>query len=194
VAFVVFGRELAAALFQTGRFSAADSFYVWGILGGSAIGLLAAALGRLYSSALYALRDTRTPLRFAIVRVGLGIVLGLGAALWLPGRLGIGAQWGAAGLTAASAIAATVEYLLLRRAIRRRIGAADLDRTLLAGLWLAAAIGAGAGFAFGLLLPPMHPAFRAALVLAPFGLCYLALTHRAGVAEARDLMRRMRRR
>lgn len=194
VAFLVFGRELAGALFQTGRFSAADSRYVWGILAGSAIGLLAATLGRLYSSALYALRDTRTPLRFAIVRVGLGILLGVGAALWLPGRLGIGAEWGAAGLTAASAIAATVECSLLRRAIRHRIGAADLDLTLLAGLWLAALLGAGAGFGCGLLLPPMHPALRAALVLLPFGLCYLALTYRAGVAESRDLVRRLRRR
>src|SRR5690606_19118280 len=146
------------------------------------------------SSALYALRDTRTPLRFAVVRVGLGILLGLGAALWLPGQLGIGAEWGAAGLTAASAIAATVEYTLLRRAIRHRIGAADLDLTLLAGLWFAALLGAGVGFGCGLLLPPMHPAFRAALVLAPFGICYLALTYRAGVTESRDLVRRLRRR
>ena len=31
--------------------------------------LLAQTLGRLYSSTYYALRDTRTPLRFAVVRV-----------------------------------------------------------------------------------------------------------------------------
>ena len=43
--------------------------YVWAILGGSAIGLLATTLGRLYASAYYALRDTRTPLRFAVLRV-----------------------------------------------------------------------------------------------------------------------------
>ena len=39
--------------------------YVWGILAGSAVGLLASTLGRLYSSTYYALRDTRTPLRYA---------------------------------------------------------------------------------------------------------------------------------
>ena len=34
------------------------------------VGLLASTLGRLYSSTYYALRDTRTPLGFAIVRIG----------------------------------------------------------------------------------------------------------------------------
>ncbi len=50
--------------------------YVWGILAGSAVGLLASTLGRLYSSTYYALRDTRTPLRFAILRVALTTLLG----------------------------------------------------------------------------------------------------------------------
>ena len=45
---------------------------VWGILAGSALGLLASTLGRLYSSTYYALHDTRTPLAFAVVRIGVG--------------------------------------------------------------------------------------------------------------------------
>ena len=49
---------------------------MWGILAGSAVGLLASTLGRLYSSTYYALRDTRTPLRYALVRVVLTTVLG----------------------------------------------------------------------------------------------------------------------
>src|SRR5262249_36896236 len=69
VAFPALGDVIVGALFQTGRFDRTDSRYVWGILAGSAVGLLASTLGRLYSSAYYALRDTRTPLRFAIVRV-----------------------------------------------------------------------------------------------------------------------------
>ena len=43
------------------------------ILAGSAVGLLAATLGRLYASTYYALHDTRTPLRFAVVRVALAV-------------------------------------------------------------------------------------------------------------------------
>src|SRR5205823_13722501 len=76
VALVALGRYVVAALYQTGRFGAEDTRYVWYILVGSTVGLLAATQGRLYSSAFYAQRDTRTPLRFAIARVVLTGVLG----------------------------------------------------------------------------------------------------------------------
>ena len=77
MAFLALGDVVAAALLQTGRFRHEDAVYVWGILAGSAVGLLASTLGRLYSSTYYALRDTRTPLRYALVRV----VLTTGARL-----------------------------------------------------------------------------------------------------------------
>jgi len=50
MAFAALGQVLAGALFQTGRFSAADAQWVWAILAGSAIGLLASTMGRLYAS------------------------------------------------------------------------------------------------------------------------------------------------
>ena len=97
MAFLALGDVIAAALFQTGRFRPQDSMYVWGILAGSAVGLLASTLGRLYSSTYYALRDTRTPLRFAIVRVVLTTGLGYLCAIPLPRWLGIDPRWGVAG-------------------------------------------------------------------------------------------------
>jgi len=60
--------------------------YVWAILAGS-VGLLAQTLGRLYSSAYYALRDTRTPLRFGVARVLLTTGLGYLCAIPLPAGL-----------------------------------------------------------------------------------------------------------
>ena len=117
--FLALGDVIAAALFQTGRFTHDDAVYVWAILAGSTVGLLASTLGRLYASSCYALRDTRTPLRFAAVRLSLSIVLGYTAALVLPGLLSLDARWGTAGLTAASGIAGWVEFLLLRSAVRR---------------------------------------------------------------------------
>src|SRR5262245_87160 len=84
MAFLALGDVLVAALLQTGRFRPQDTLYVWGILAGSAVGLLASTLGRLYSSSYYALRDTRTPLRFAVVRVALTTVLGYLFAIPLP--------------------------------------------------------------------------------------------------------------
>ena len=77
---------------------------------------------RLYSSSLYALRDTKTPLRFALVRVTLTIVLGYLFALPLRAALGLDPQWGAAGLTVSAGIAGWVEFALLRRAVHRRMG------------------------------------------------------------------------
>src|SRR3989475_10054450 len=56
------GDVISAALFQTGNFQARDTQYVWKFLIGSTVGLVAAPQARLYSSAFYALRDTRTPL------------------------------------------------------------------------------------------------------------------------------------
>ena len=50
------------------------------------------------ASTFYALRDTRTPLRFALVRVALTTVLGYVFAIPLPGWLGLPAAWGAAAL------------------------------------------------------------------------------------------------
>ncbi|HEX5633631.1 MAG TPA: murein biosynthesis integral membrane protein MurJ, partial [Gemmatimonadales bacterium] len=77
IAFVALGHVLSAALFQTGRFSRDDTIFVWQILAAAGIGLLAGTLGRLYSSTFYALRDTRTPMRLALLRVTLGTGLGL---------------------------------------------------------------------------------------------------------------------
>src|SRR5262252_3157964 len=54
MAFIALGDVVAAALLQTGRFSHSDALYVWGILAGSGVGLLASTLGRLYSSTYYA--------------------------------------------------------------------------------------------------------------------------------------------
>ena len=122
VGFLILGDVIVAAIYQSGQFKHADVTYVWGILAGSTVGLLASTLGRLYSSGYYALRDTRTPLRFAIIRVLLTTLLGYLAALPLPHLLGIEQRWGVAGLTISAGIASWVEFTLLQRGLRRRIG------------------------------------------------------------------------
>ncbi len=186
-AFLGLGAVIAGALFQTGRFSASDSRYVWGILAGSAVGLLAATLGRLYSSAYYALQDTATPLRFALARVSVGSALGYLAATRLPGLLGLEARWGAAGITAAAGLAAWMEFTLLRRGLERRIGPTGVPARLFLRLWAAALVGLGAGLGVDHLPWHLAPVARAAAVLIPFGLVYLAITAWLGVPEARAL-------
>ena len=188
VAFLVLGDVVAGALFQTGHFSHQDTLYVWGILMGSAVGLLASTLGRLYASAFYALRDTRTPLRFALVRVALTTGLGFLFALTLPPILGIEARWGAAGLTASAGIAGWVEFVLLRRALRARIGFAAPTAAYLARLWIAAGAAAGLAFALQVAIGALHPIVVALLVLLPYGTAYFVLTALLKVDEGRALI------
>ena len=188
VAFLALGDVVAGALLQTGRFSRSDSEYVWAILAGSAVGLLAQTLGRLYSSTYYALRDTRTPLRYAIVRVILTTVLGYLFAFWLPGPIGIAARWGAAGLTASAGIAGWAEMLMLRRTMNVRIGKTGLPVAYVVRLWSAALAGAAVAWGVKLALPLLHPIVAAALILGPFGLVFAGMSLALGVPEARALL------
>jgi putative peptidoglycan lipid II flippase len=192
VAFIALGDVVTGALYQSGEFTRGMTLYVWGILAAASVGLLPSTLGRLYSSAFYALHDTRTPLRIAVLRVTLGMVLGYLLALHLPGALGLDAQWGAAGITLASGLAAGMEYLLLRRALGRRIGVTGLPGGFIARLWAAAGAAAAAGWLMRSALPPLHPIAEAALVLAAFGLAYFAVAAASRLPEARAVLRRLR--
>src|SRR5437867_8931242 len=192
MAFVALGDVVAAALLQTGRFRREDSVYVWAILAGSAVGLLASTLGRLYSSTYYALRDTRTPLRYALVRVTLTTILGYVFAIPLPRWLGIPPLWGAAGLTASAGIAGWVEMLMLRRTLNARIGRTGLAAGYVAKLWTAATLGAAAAWAAKGVLPPMHPALIALFVLGPYGIVFFAAAFALRIPEVSTALTRLR--
>src|SRR5499426_1609661 len=192
VAFLALGDVIAAALLQTGRFRPTDATYVCGILAGSAVGLLASTLGRLYASSYYALRDTRTPLRYALVRVTLTAALGYVAALHLPVLLAIPLRWGAAGLTASAGVAGWVEMLLLRRTLNARIGRTGLQSRYVLQLWSAASISAAVAWAVKLALPPMHPIYAAILILSSYGVTFFASTWMLKIPEATTALRRLR--
>lgn len=190
MAMMAFGDVMTAALYQTGRFNHADSRYVWGILAGSTIGLLASTLGRLYASTYYALHDTRTPLRYAVIRVVLTTALGYVFAIPLPRMLGIDAKWGAAGLTASAGLAGWVEFVLLRASLNRRIGKTGLSLSYVARLWLSAIGGALIGWGIRFAIGQRHPIIVAALVLLPYGLAYFAIASLFRITEANTAVRR----
>jgi putative peptidoglycan lipid II flippase len=194
VAFLVLGDVIVAALYQTGRFTHSDALYVWAILAGATVGLLASTLGRLYSSAYYALRDTRTPLRFAIVRVVLTTILGYLCAIPLPRTLGIDARWGVVGLTVSAGIASWVEFTLLRLRLNRRIGKTGIPAAYLARLWIAAASAAGVGWLIHHFFHAHGPVLVGIVVLIPYGTIYLGAALLLDIDEAQSLMRRVLRR
>ncbi|HVR43050.1 MAG TPA: murein biosynthesis integral membrane protein MurJ [Thermoanaerobaculia bacterium] len=212
VAFLAIGDVLVAALYQRGRFGAESTRYVWYIVIGYAVGLLAGTLSRLYSSAFYALNDTRTPLKFAVVRVALAA--GLGWALAFPLRPalvrlisdGLGAPipdvaaatlgLGAVGLSFASGAVSWVELGLLRGAMRRRIGPLPASGSFQLRLWGAAIAAGGAGLALGRIALPayaaaLHPISAAIVVAGAFGVVYLALCAALRVPEVRAITRRL---
>jgi putative peptidoglycan lipid II flippase len=193
IAFLALGDVIAAGILQTGRFRPEDSVYVWGILAGSAVGLLASTLGRLYSSTYFALRDTRTPLRYAVIRVILTTVLGYVFAIYFPRWLNIPQMWGAAGLTASAGIAGWVEMVLLRHTLNARIGRTGLAPGYMIKLAVAAIAGAGVAWLVKLSLPPLHPILIAIAVVAPYGLIYLGITAAFRIPEISKVLSRFRR-
>ncbi len=190
-AFIALGHVIAAALFQTGRFSRADSTFVWEILAAAAVGLLANTLARLYSSTFFALQDARTPMGFALIRVAVGVVLGVLLAVIVPRAMGIDRNWGAPGLALAGSLAAWLEYLLLRRALIDRIGAVPREWPFLRCIWIAPIVSAALAWALLTRVGSHGPLVVAGIVLGAFLLCYLGLTRALGVPEARRLLARI---
>ncbi len=204
IAFLALGDLIVLVLFQSGKFQRGNTIWVWQILIGSTVGILASTMGRLYSSTFYALRDTRTPLRYAVVRVILTTGLGYFFALVLPGLLGIDRKLGAAGLTASAGLAGWVEFYLLRREMDKRIGRTRLVPARMARLWGAALAGAALPWAYKLVVDRGAPLlsahenavrskFLALALLSVYVLMYLGITAAFGIPEAKNVFDRGRR-
>jgi putative peptidoglycan lipid II flippase len=201
IAFLALGDLIVLVLFQSGKFQRGNTIWVWQILIGSTVGLLASTMGRLYSSTFYALRDTRTPLRYAVVRVILTTLLGYLFALVLPGLLGLDRKLGAAGLTASAGLAGWVEFFLLRREIDKRIGRTRLVPSRMMRLWTAALAGAALPWGYKLGIDRGSPFFSphdtavhsklvALVLLGIYGLTYLGMTAAFGIPEAKNVVDR----
>ena len=195
-AFLAVGDAIAAALFRSGRFGATDATWLWAILAGASLGLLASTLARLYSSAFFALQDTTTPLRFALVRVVVGMALAYLLGVRAPAWISIDTRWGAAGLTLAAGIAGWSEFALLRAGLRRRIGSLPAVLPLLLRLWTSALIAAAATWAvrvpwLGRRGVPHR--FEAIALMVIFAATYGVVTLLFRVPEAAALVARVRR-
>jgi putative peptidoglycan lipid II flippase len=209
VAFALLGDVVVATLLQTGEFDRADTLIVYFTLFAFSLGLLATTASRLLSSTFFALRDTKTPARYAIVRVALSAAISVilmlqfedirveRLGLNLPGgifsdvRIG-GRQLGVVGLALGTGIAAWVEWALLKRALRSRIGAVGAGGGPLTRMFVAALAGAAAGWGVRLLLPDgFHPFLGGVLVLGVFGAVYFGVAAALGLSQAGAIFRRI---
>lgn len=210
VGYVALGDVVIATIYQRGQFTRADTLATYVVLLGFTVGLVATTSSRLFSSTFFALRDTRTPARYAVMRVVLSIVLGIVLMLMFEGvtvkkwglnipagplgyvRVG-GQRLGVFGLTLGAGIAAWVEWWMLKRALRARIGTVGAGAGPLSRMFGAAIVGAAAGWGVRLLLPDgLMPLIAGVLILGVFGAVYFGVGALLGLEQSGALFRRAR--
>ncbi|HUR80642.1 MAG TPA: murein biosynthesis integral membrane protein MurJ [Thermoanaerobaculia bacterium] len=205
VAFLTVGRAILAALFQRGAFTPMTTMLVWYALVGASIGLTASTMSRLYSSTFYALHDSKTPYRVAMMRVVLSASLSFlfaiplrpmfiaavaAAGLPLPSDR---ALVGVMGITTASGVAAWLEYLLLRHRLDRRLGKGAPRAGYMTKLWIAAIAGGAAGVLVQRFVS-LPKILQALVACGAFGVVYFIVAAVLGVHEVRSTLSRFRRR
>ena len=220
VGFVVVGDVIVAALYERGRFTEADTLVTWAILAAYSAGLLASTGTRIFSSTFFALHDTKTPAKIAVVRVATSAILGValmvqfgrmafdggslgpiqlpsfsvgpfGFGIFDVDRVG-GETLGPVGLALAAAVGAWLEWFLLRRYLTREIGRVTPTLGLLARSAGAALVAAIVARVIAWLLPELAPIPTAVLVLGPFVLVYFGLGQLLGLPEAQAFVARLR--
>ncbi|MFM9828731.1 MAG: murein biosynthesis integral membrane protein MurJ [Sphingomonas sp.] len=110
VALVVCGVPIAAALFQHGKFTAADTLLTAQSLAAFSVGLPAYILIKVLTPGYYARSDTKTPVRFATIAIAVNFILNLAFIVPLKHM----------GPPLATALASIVNLALLYVTLRRR--------------------------------------------------------------------------
>jgi len=117
VGLMLLGQPLVIFLFQRGEFGAASTDITASALIFYSIGLFALGGTEILSRGFYALGDTRTPVAFAVLSMVLNLIFCLILVVALPLEV--------RGLALAMSLASIVEFLLLFRALSRRMGGLD---------------------------------------------------------------------
>ena len=192
VALIVCGVPIIAALFQHGRFSAVDSLYTAQALAAFSIGLPSYILVKVLTPGYYARSDTRTPVRYATISMGVNLVLNLAFITPL----------GHMGPPLATAIASTVNVVLLYRTLAKRgefVADAQLRRRA-PRLALAALLMGGVMWFLDVVFEPYVVGTSVerwgalVLLVGAGGLVYAAATVVTGAVRVADLKRLLRRR
>ncbi len=179
--YLALGDLIVAALYQRGAFGHADTLLVWIVLLGFTLGLFASTGTRLFSSAFFALHDTKTPAKTAAIRVATAAVLGValmvqleavhtpavaigglrlpaasfgpyGFGFWRPPAIG---GLGTLGLTLAAGLAAWLEWWILRRRLGQHLGPVAPPVRPLMRMILAGTVAAAAGRGLVEVLPSL---------------------------------------
>jgi putative peptidoglycan lipid II flippase len=209
IAFVLLGDVLVAGIYRAGAFGAGDVTIVWLTLAAYALGLLASTTTRVYQSAFFALRDTKTPARVATMRIIVSALAGFAlmvqfepiafagvrvpAGIFEHWRIG-GSPLGPVGLALGAAVGAWLEWTLLHANLAKRIGDCGAGAARLAKTFGAAIVAAAAGHGVRLTAVGLHPLLLAVIVVVVFGAVYFAVARVLGLEEAGAALAALRRR
>jgi len=143
VGLIVLRDPIVALLFKRGAFDAKTTHLTAYALLYYSVGLWAFSAVRIVVSTFYALQDTKTPVRIAVISVCANILLGI----VLMGPMGHG------GLALATSLASMLNLGLLVRALRTKLGTVGLKtilmsvyKTLICSIFMGVAVWAAALF------------------------------------------------
>lgn len=204
--FIIFGHLAVGLLFQTGRFGVEDTWLVHLVLAAYALGMTATAISRLLQNVFFALDDTKTPAKIAIIRVTVSATAGAVLMLWLD-RFALGnfpvqslldssLRLGAVGLALGAGLGAWIELWRLTITLKNRLPEFTLPgKRLLQITGLALITTVPPLLLFVLLANLQLPIWLlATIVLAAYGGCYLLLSARLGFTEGDVWLGRITRR
>jgi putative peptidoglycan lipid II flippase len=173
------------------------------------MGLIASTSTRIFQSTFFALRDTKTPARVATLRVVTAAICGavlmlqfepitirsltIPAGIFANVRIGA-LPLGPVGLGLGAAIGAWLEWTLLYRGLRKRIGEVGAGLSHLGKMFGAALVAAAAGYLVQLAVGSLHPLIVAVLVVGVFGVVYFGVARALGLSEAKIVMDSVQRR
>nr|WP_153818334.1 murein biosynthesis integral membrane protein MurJ [Polyangium spumosum] len=183
--FVFLGGDLVALLLQSGHFDREATARVEELLAAYGFALLGNAAGRVLQTTAYALGDTKTPARFAVLRMVVSTALAL--VLMRP--------FGVLGVVLGAVIAGWVETCVMGMRLSRALGGLGLEAVRAGRIVLLGALSVGSGVAVRALLPASlaGTAIGAMLTLGTFGAAFLVLCPALGLFDVRSLLRRARR-
>ena len=193
-AFLFLGDVLVGALYQTGEFNERNTHVVWIVLIGSSVGLLASTIGRLYSSTFFSLKDTKTTLKYAFIRIFFTTFLGYLFAFKLAPMISPDPMYATAGLTSSAGISGWIEFYFLRKKLNTIIGKTGVEWRYQSKLWGSAMIASAIGLYVKWFIPLEvlhHPIAKASGIFGVFGVIYFAVTYFIQIQESQTIINKI---
>ena len=178
VGLIILREPIIEVLFERGAFDHAATLNTAFALAFYAVGLLAYSGVKLFVSAFYAIGDTKTPVKLAVISMLLNIVLNL----ILMGPLKHG------GLALATALASWINLLGLVYLLKKRFGNIDgktLFKSFLVTTLISLAMAGIIALSWGYLFASGFSAGGLAGIILLAGLFYIALSYIFGQSEAK---------